>query len=100
MSFPLQPQGDRLLVSPFKRKEEKLGSLHIPATANADLDTGEIIAVSPDLLGYNVGDIICFPAKTGVGQLIAGTPCLWLTQRDIWGVWDKETWTKLNAENE
>lgn len=100
MSFPLQPTGDKLIVSPFKRKEEKLGSLHIPATANADLEVGEVLAVSPDLSSLKQGDIVTYPSKTGVGQLINGNPCLWITQQNIWGVWDKETWTKLNAENE
>lgn len=100
MSFPLQPQGDKLIVQPFKRKEEKLNSLVVPATANAELEVGEILAVSQDMVGLSQGDIVTYPAKTGVGQLISGNPCLWITQRDIWGVWSKEEWTKLNAEND
>lgn len=100
MSFPLQPQGDKLIVSPFKRKEEKLDSLYIPATANAQLSVGEVISVSPDLVGIKNGDIVTYPTGTGTGQLIGGNPALWLTQRDIWGIWDKDEWTKLNSENE
>lgn len=100
MSFPIQPQGDRLIVRPFKRKEENLKSLVIPTTANAELEVGEVISVSDEIGSIEVGNIVTYPSKGGVGHLINGEPCIWLTQPVIWGVWDKETWNKLNLEDE
>ena len=100
MSFPIQPVGDKIIVKPFKRKEEKLNSIVIPKTANADLSVGEVIAVSDDINSIEVGNIVTYPSNGGVGQLLNGDPCLWLTHSVIWGVWDKETWDKLNADNE
>ncbi len=99
INCPIQPEGNRLIVSPYKRKEEKLKSLVIPSTANADLMVGEVIVAGKDT-HYNPSDIVTFPAKAGLGQFISGNPCLWLTDTEIWGVWSKEEWNKLNSENE
>lgn len=99
MSFPIQPEGNRLIVNPMRKKEEKLKSLVIPETANAELSVGEVIVASADTK-YKPTEIVTFPAKAGLGQFINGNPCLWLSADEIWGVWSKEEWAKLNATNE
>ena len=96
-NFPIQPEGNRLIVNPYKRKEEKLKSLIIAATVNAELEVGEVIVAGKNT-SFQSGDIVTYPAKSGLGQFIGGNPCLWLTDTEIWGVWSKEEWAKLNAE--
>lgn len=101
MSFPIQPQGDRMIVRPLKRKEEKLNGLIIPETANAELEVGEVLVVSQEVYQHiKAGDIVTYPTKGGVGQLINGEPCIWLQMGVIWGVWNPKEWAKLNSDNE
>lgn len=87
------PVGDKIIVSLIDKKDEKIGSVIIPGTANADLRYGKVEAVSQELKEiYGVGDIVIYPNKSGVGQLIEGKPCLWLrampmtTDVEVWGI--------------
>jgi len=87
------PVNDKIIVSLIQQKEEKIGSVVIPGTANAELLTGKAEAVSPHIIDpitkdpvYKVGDIIIYPKGCGVGQLINGIPHVWLRNDEIWGI--------------
>ena len=90
------PLGDKILVSVIDKQEEKIGSVIVPGTANAELRLGKVEAVSPQLKDvYNVGDVVLFPKGCGVGQYVDGKPHLWLrampmtTDTEVWGIEEK-----------
>jgi hypothetical protein len=98
MSFPIRPENGKLIVRPLKKKNlEKIGSIYVGQMA--DLDFGEVLAAHADTK-YQEGEIIGFPSKSGLGQIVNGEICLWLQMGEIWGVWDKTEWEKLSSENE
>ena len=91
------PTGQKLLVLPLDKKEEKLGSLIIPETANAKLQEGIVEAVGEAVSHlYKQGDKILFTENSGVGYIYKGKAHLWLdggdekTQTQIWGIVTKE----------
>ncbi len=91
----IKPQGTKLIVKPIPKKEEDLGSgIIAPETANADLQSGEVIAVGVELIGkINIGDTVLHPSKKGVSQNIEQTFYLWLdaepSKEEIWAVISK-----------
>lgn len=90
MNFPIQPVGTKLIVEPLPKKEEKINSIVIAENANAELREGKVIAVSKAISKlYNVGDIILYPERKGVGQPINGKFYLWLdsdiNKEEVWG---------------
>lgn len=83
----VQPIGNKLIVLPLERKEEKIDSIVIPGTANADLLDGKVIEAAKEFEHLvKVGDTVVFSANTGVGQFYNGKPCVWLRIDEIWGV--------------
>lgn len=87
----IQPVGDKVLVFPLPKVEEKLDSGIIQAASvNAELSEGKVVAVSSELSKfYKVDDIVLFPAKSGVGQILEGKAHLWIRNDEIWGVKNK-----------
>jgi len=88
-----KPVNDKIIVSLIDKKEEKIGSMVIPGTVNAELLLGKAVAVSPHIIDpvtkepvYKVGDVVIYPKGCGVGQLINGKPHLWLRNDEIWGI--------------
>lgn len=97
----IEPMGSKLIVFPLERKEEKVDSIIIPETANADLLTGEVIEVGAAVKHlYKKGDKVLFPKGAGVGMLYFGKPHVWLdggdekTLSQIWGIVNKEKETQ------
>lgn len=90
MNFP-RLLGNRLLVKPLSKEEETVGSLIIPGTANADLQRGEIVAVSDELTHFKPGEIVLYPQGCGTGHMISGTSYLWLQATEIWAIENEET---------
>ena len=87
MSFPIKPIGNKLLVKPLIRKDEKVNSIVIPGVANSELSRASVAAISQDLEKvYSISDTILYPSKAGVGQLISGEPHIWLRGDEIWGI--------------
>lgn len=87
------PLGGRIIISPIEKKEEKIGSIVIPGTANAELLYGKVEAVSPDLSNiYKKDDIVLYPKGAGSGQIIDGKAHLWLRadpdslNTEVWGI--------------
>lgn len=89
----IQPTGQKLIVRPIKSEEVTMedSGIIIPGVAQADLSRGEVIAVSSEVKEYKVGDVVLYPSKKGVGQIIDKTPHLWLStdvnREEIWGIW-------------
>lgn len=81
------PVNDKIIVLPLERKEEKIGSVVIPGTTNAELSVGRVAAVSDKLKDiFNVDDNVIYPSRSGVGQIIDGKAYLWLRADEIWGI--------------
>jgi co-chaperonin GroES (HSP10) len=92
------PVGDKIIISLMDKKEEKIGSVIVPGTANAELLYGKIEAVSNELKEvYKVGDIAIYPKGCGVGQLIDGKPHVWLRALPLAN--DTEVWGYEKEEN-
>jgi|ADGO01.1.fsa_nt_gi Co-chaperonin GroES (HSP10) len=89
MKFP-RLLGNRLLVEPISKKEEKVGSIIIPGTANANLQSGKIVAVSIELENFQVGETVLFPEGCGTGDMIGGKSYLWLQATEIWAIENEE----------
>jgi co-chaperonin GroES (HSP10) len=93
----IEPMGCKVIVFPIERKEEKIDSIIIPETANADLLEGEVVEVGVGVKHlYKAGDKVLFPKGAGVGQFYKGKPHVWLdggddkTLSQIWGVITRE----------
>jgi co-chaperonin GroES (HSP10) len=93
----IQPTGQKLIVLPLEKKEEKVDSLYIPETANASLSEGVVVEVGDAVSGlYKKGDKIIFPSGAGVGMMYEGKPHLWLdggdskTLSQVWGIIGKD----------
>lgn len=85
----IKPVGNKIIVFPLEKKEEKLGGIVIPGTANADLMEGEVLEVSDEISNKcKIGDVVLYPSKCGVGTVFNGKPSLWLryTEDEIWGI--------------
>jgi co-chaperonin GroES (HSP10) len=85
MSLP-QPVGNKLLAKPIAASEEIVGRIILPGTTNANLEKAEVVAVSSEVEGIFVGDIVTFPQGTGLSQMIEGKPYLWLQNMEVWGI--------------
>lgn len=91
----IKPQGLKLIVKPIPKKEEDLGAgILAPTTANADLDSAEVISVGVELEGKIApGDTVLYPSKKGVTQWVDKISYLWLDAEagkdEIWGVISK-----------
>lgn len=83
---PDQVLNSRLIVKPRPKQEEKIGSVVVPGSANAELSEALVVKIADELKGIaDVGGIVIYPSGAGVGQLIEGEPHLWLKIDDIWG---------------
>lgn len=96
-SFPVEPVGNKIIVLPLEKKEEKMDSgIIIPESANAELREAEVVAVSVEVAHlFEVGETVLYPLRKGVGQVINNKGYLWLdcdVNRD-------EIWGKLTNEN-
>lgn len=81
------PVGSKVIVSVLDKEDEKIGSIIIPGSVNAELMYGKIEAVSDDLTEiFTPFQTILFPKGAGVGQLIDGKAHLWLRSDEIWGI--------------
>ncbi len=73
----IYPVGQKVLVSPLPKREEKIGSVLISATANAELAEGLVIDAAPRYKElYQKGDMVLYVAKSGVGVIHHGKPAL------------------------
>jgi co-chaperonin GroES (HSP10) len=101
MSFPIIPEGDKIIVTPIQKKEEQVGSIIIPGTTNIDVAYGEVKAIGNEIAHkYKAGDKVIYQAKAGVGDLINGEPCIWITLNNVWGWYSAEEWYKLMGDGE
>lgn len=77
-----------MIVKPIEAKEEilKKSNLIVPATANADLESGSVIKTDKAIDEYiKVGDTVIYAKGAGQGQLINGEPHVWIAINEIWG---------------
>lgn len=85
MSKKVQPIGNKLIVLPLERKEEKIDSIIIPETANADLIEGKVIEAAKEFEHLlKPGDVVVFSKGSGVGQFYNGKPHIWLRVDEVW----------------
>lgn len=101
MSFPIQPEGDKIIITPIPKNEEIVGSIVIPGTANADISYGKVAAISNEISHKGApGDIVIYATQAGVSHLINGKDHLWITIQNVWGWYTEDEWNKLNSQNE
>lgn len=82
-----QPLGDKYIVLPLPKQEEKINSIILPETTNADLSSAKVVEAPKEFEQHvKVGDEIIYSSGAGVGMLYQGKPHLVLNLRDIWGV--------------
>lgn len=92
MSLPI-PMANRLIVEPLPQKEERVGKIIIPVTANVELEAGRIVAISKefpeDML--KEGEVVLYPSGSGTPMLIDKITYKWLQGPvlgqlgEIWG---------------
>jgi chaperonin GroES len=100
----IKPVGNKILVLPIEKKEEVIGAIIIPGTVNAQLQEGEVVAVSDQVKDlYKKGDIVLYAEKKGVAQLIKNKPHLWLDTEpnlgEIYGIVTPEVYHVDNGDN-
>jgi co-chaperonin GroES (HSP10) len=91
MTINIKPVGTKILVSAIEKQEEKIGSILIPGTANAELSYGKIEAVSESISDvFEVGQTVLFPSGKGAVQYVGGLPYIWLDANpdlsEVWGI--------------
>ena len=91
----LTPLGDRVLVKPTEKKEEKKGGIIIPETAKEKPQEGEIVAVGKGKLSdegklmpmdVKAGDKVLYGKYSGTEVKIDDTEYLIMHQDDILGI--------------
>ena len=101
MSFPIRPEGDRIIVAMIPKKDEKVGNIIIPGVANSDIAYGYVKAIGNEIAHkYKDGDVVIYAARAGVSQLINGQECIWISLQNVWGWFSGEEWEKLSKEDE
>lgn len=78
----MQPLGRRLLVK-IPEVTGKIGSIHIPESAQRRPQEGEVIAVGPDVQDLKVGDRVLFSRHSGL-EFEGYGMVIW--ERDVIGV--------------
>lgn len=100
-NFPIQPEGDKIIVAPIPKKDEKVGNIIIPGVANSEVSYGYVLAIGNEISHKHKNEsIVMYVSKAGVGQLVSGQECIWISLQNVWGWFDRETWSKLNLDNE
>lgn len=64
MNFNIKPFSDRVLVKFSEKEAKSAGGILIPATAQDEPMTGEVVAVGPTA-SCEVGDLVMFGNHTG-----------------------------------
>ncbi len=91
----IQPLGDRLLVKPLDKKEEKKGSIIIPDTAKEKPQEGKIIAAGKGKITEEgkllpmdvaVGDKVLYGKYSGTEIKLDDEDHLIMHQEDILGI--------------
>jgi chaperonin GroES len=91
----LKPLGDRVLIKPLEKKEEKRGGIIIPDTAKEKPQEGEVIAVGPGKmneegkvipLDVKVGARVLYGKYSGTEIKLDGEEYLIMHQDDIFGI--------------
>jgi chaperonin GroES len=94
----LRPLGDRILVKPEEKKEEKKGGIIIPDTAKEKPQEGKIVAVGKGKLtddgklipmDVKAGDNILFGKYSGTEVKINDEELLIMHQDDVMGILEK-----------
>lgn len=91
----IKPLGDKILVKPIEKPEEKKGSIIIPDTAKEKPQEGEIIAIGRGKVNeegkilpheVKVGDRVLFGKYAGTEVTIDGEKYLIMSEEDILGI--------------
>jgi co-chaperonin GroES (HSP10) len=87
------PSGNKVLILPLKKEEEKINGIIHAESTYANLGHGKVVEVSPQLSHlYPVGSTVLYNAKAGIGQHYEGALHLWLFHRDVDGdIWGTVT---------
>ena len=81
----------RIIAKPIPPKDEQVGKMIIPKTANATLSEAEIIKFDRALKPLmKEGDIAVYPTGTGLGYLVGGEPYIFLNIHEIWAIDEPE----------
>jgi co-chaperonin GroES (HSP10) len=101
MSFPIQPEGDKIIVAPIPKKDVKIGKIIVPKTANADVSYGYVMAIGNEISHKHKDEsVVIYATQAGVGQMIDGRECIWISLQNVWGWFDKDKWNELNSGDE
>ncbi|MFH1415845.1 MAG: co-chaperone GroES [Elusimicrobiota bacterium] len=91
----IRPLGDRILVKPLEKEDEKIGSIIVPETAKEKPQEGKVEAVGPGKLndtGQNIpmnlkaGDTVLYGKYSGTEVKIDGVEYLIMHEDDVFGV--------------
>ncbi|MBN2407109.1 MAG: co-chaperone GroES [Elusimicrobia bacterium] len=91
----LKPLGDRVLVKPIEKKEEKVGGIIIPDTAKEKPQEGTVEAVGPGKLNdkgeriamnVKVKDKVLYGKYSGTELKIGDVEYLVMHEDDIFGI--------------
>ncbi len=90
-NFPIKPVGNKLIAIPLPKKESTVGSIVVAESVNAELSQAKIVSVSEQISNvYKVGDVVLYPSRKGIAQIIEGKQYIWLDadvfKEEIWGI--------------
>jgi co-chaperonin GroES (HSP10) len=95
----IQPLGNKLIVDQVKKEVEKVDSIYIPETANANLQEGKVVEVSKEIEHLvKKGDTVIYSSGAGSGIFYKGKPHLVLQVHEVWGVMEREEESKPTSE--
>lgn len=92
----IRPKGNRMLVKPLQKEDEKLGSIIMPGAVHSELEKAKVVRVSEDAEMrdqegkpfFKENEVILYSSGSGVGQRIGKEFFRWLQSAEVWGIDD------------
>lgn len=85
----IRPLKNKVLLKPEEVKEQKIGNLYIPDTAQEKKTIGEIIAVGPEVEGIKAKDSVLYSKYSGTEVELDGEKYIILEEDDIIAIIEK-----------
>lgn len=78
----MKPIGPNFLLRP-DAAADRVGALYIPDAAACAPNRGTVVAVGPDVVAVEAGNVLIFRKYAGAEVVVDGVPHLFLTEDDV-----------------
>ncbi len=85
----IRPLKNKVLLKPEEVKEQKIGKLFIPDSAQEKKTIGDIIAVGPEVEGIKVNDQVLYSKYSGTEVELDGEKLIILEEDDVIAIIEK-----------